>query len=499
MGSLWLWMFPATSGPVAIKSLREARVLEQVFSSTSQHGDNWIYSALDGGVSRQHRTQTAITSRPGILPAYQRRRRSTWEHEIKSDDEHVHRMLRTPKWLGCQLEPYTEQEGPINFIGKFFAAERAVQIVVDGFESMSQNLRENRLPYSSFEEANGTPTDNTGSGRVSFRLDGLFESSHEVATDSKTTDVEAAIELVTLSTQSLSQPRSWDHTLSRSENLSGTAEALDHFTNIDISTITAYPEWSEITWSQWFRLGSAISFGLAVLWGTCGPAIYVMFNSPPVGLGCDSGEIFFDCITPPVTLWIMPCKCGSYYFLRGLLIYGVLGSLSAFLQMSSILAAHGGMLYYQRQHIQNPDHDPGSTRHTILHSTLCIYAVLSNLAGKSIAAVNALWILAWSLLTYTNVMSTPYCTTAYFSLREKGWMHLWNFNPQQFIHPKEQELGGLVFGSIVAYATCVLIFFLTADRMSNTRRLVIMLVLVGCFAAAVSGLTYLGIITVRKM
>jgi hypothetical protein len=60
-------------------------------------------------------------------------------------------------------------------------------------------------------------------------------------------------------------------------------------------------------------------------------------------------------------------------------------------------------------------------------------------------------------------METPYCTTAYFSLRNDGWMWLWNFDPRQFTSTKIEELRCLLFGTFVAYFACVLMFVLTWD------------------------------------
>ena len=64
----------------------------------------------------------------------------------------------------------------------------------------------------------------------------------------------------------------------------------------------------------------------------------------------------------------------------------------------------------------------------------------------------------------TNVMQTPYCTTAYFSLRNHGWMGSWNFDSGQFTAIKVQELQNVSFWLV----HCV--FCLCADLFSDLGR-----------------------------
>ena len=192
------------------------------------------------------------------------------------------------------------------------------------------------------------------------------------------------------------------------------------------------------------------------------------------GLGCDSG---------------------------GLLIYGVLGTLSWFLQTSSVLLSHGVMLQYQRQLKRSPwiNFSKSHYRRSIFHSILCFAAVFTRLIGKVFAVINGLWILVWSLMTYTNVMETPYCTTAYFSLHKYGWMRLWNFDPHQFVNTKILELGCLVFGSVVGYCACVLIFFMTSDNKTRKFRCWISTMSLVGFVVIVTVLTDQGVKGIRNL
>jgi hypothetical protein len=143
---------------------------------------------------------------------------------------------------------------------------------------------------------------------------------------------------------------------------------------------------------------------------------------------------------------------------------------------------------------------------------LAVTAIFTRLMGKAIAVISGFWILAWSLMTYTNVMETAYCTTAEFSLHSHGWMRLWNFDVKQFVDIKVAELWCLVFGAAVAYCACVAIFAMTSepnpkkdqdlpvmsDRETRDYRYWSVVTLVVGFAALVAVLTHEGIKGIRN-
>jgi hypothetical protein len=155
----------------------------------------------------------------------------------------------------------------------------------------------------------------------------------------------------------------------------------------------------------------------------------------------------------------------------GLLIYAVLASASWFFLTLGSIFSHTSLLHYQRYHNSNP-HQSIVAHHkrSLLHTFYSTAAVLTRVLGKIIAVINACWILIWSVLTYTNVMETPYCTTAYYTLHNNGWMRLWDFEPAQFTSTKVEELQCLVIGSFIAYFACVGIYALTADGKTKRYR-----------------------------
>jgi hypothetical protein len=96
-------------------------------------------------------------------------------------------------------------------------------------------------------------------------------------------------------------------------------------------------------------------------------------------------------------------------------------------------------------------------------------------------------------------MATPYCNVAYFSLRSRGWMRLWNFDPRQFVAPKLQELGCLVVGSFVVFFACVVIGVMSSDSKSKWHRLGQTVGLIVLFLACVIPLSVYGVWSIQRI
>ncbi|KUJ15989.1 uncharacterized protein LY89DRAFT_783227 [Mollisia scopiformis] len=426
MGTLWLWLFTATYGPIAIESLYKAKVLRHALSSPGETYDRFHFALINGKVAEQHE-QTAIVQRSALVPKYLiNRRGSTQVYGIMNEDREASSNVRIPDMWGLSIEGAGRKEGLNTFPCKFFPSEQLVDHVVRPFESFHQRLEHDQAPVSNKDDNLFSPK--YGSFDLASRL------------DSKLLDLEAA----SPTTGRLRPVKTWDSTKSPTLNLKGSSQALDEYLGIEVSRFTAYPKWSEVVRGTWMRFIMANILGLVVQWGTSGPGIYVMYYTPPVGLGCDSG---------------------------GLLIYAVGATLSwALLNLGSLLS-HTALLHYQRYHDKFPSQPIlDCYKRTYSHTFLCGAAVITRVLGKLVAVINACWILVWSFLTYTNVMQTPYCTTAYFSLRNRGWMRLWNFESQQYMAIRIQELQCLVFGTFIAYFACVLISALTSNEKKRQCR-----------------------------
>jgi hypothetical protein len=245
--------------------------------------DGRVCSVDEQDIRTDHRGQRAIVQRAGLNPMHQSRRHSRIEFEINRDDKEVYDSIRIPTFLGFSVEAYGEGEGPINFSGKFFTAWWASRSIIKGFETMGRCLKENKFPDHEDFTGNGDPGSDNNFG-VSFRTEGLFDVKRPE--DAKFMDIEmmATAETTDLISPIVSRTRNWDYTVPPAQNLRGTSEALDRYVGINPANLTAYPEWSEISWGQWVRFALANLFGLALQWGTCGPAIWVTYFSPPCRL-----------------------------------------------------------------------------------------------------------------------------------------------------------------------------------------------------------------------
>ncbi|RDW85315.1 hypothetical protein BP6252_02905 [Coleophoma cylindrospora] len=456
MGTLWLWVFAATLGPAAIKSLYKAKLMAKALSLPDGYY-NKLYFPHGSGNMIQHRDQMAIVQRSGLVPRYQfDRRRSTLDYEIKNEDKAALDNVRVRNLWGFSIEGDAAREGLNTFICRFFSSAKTSNHIIHSFESFHDRLKRNQVPEIDQDV------------RVVFQTKGLFSNAY--AADIESLDYDKGVSLaMMISLRPVETSNSRGHP---ERNLSWSPTALDRYLGIDIDRFTAYPEWKEINLNQWVHFIMANLFGLVVQWGTSGPAIYVMYYSPPVGLGCDSG---------------------------GLLIYAVGATISWWLFNLGNILSHAALLHYQRYHYNNPCQPiVGYFGRTKIQTFLCGAAVIARILGKCIAVINAFWILTWSFLTYTNVMETPYCTTAYYSLSSHGWMRLWNFYPWQFLSTKVEELQCLVVGSFIAYFACVLIFSLTLSGKKKRYQLIIATTLSLGFFILVLPLYFYGVYNIRK-
>ena len=235
------------------------------------------------------------------------------------------------------------------------------------------------------------------------------------------------------------QEHEWDMHQLPEPNLAGTATQVAKYCGFATRPILAYPEWRHISAKVWHRILISGLVALFVQWGTTGPAIFVGYLTPVVGLGCRSG---------------------SY------LIYGVLGTVSWILLIMSTLFSHAVMLRYQRQHEKNPDLDlrensdqPGSYRRTWGHSFLCGAAVITSATGKLIASCNALWLVTSSIFEYVGFYQTCWCEANAFSLGSKGWVLLFKTANDLSDAASKYWVGGAVLSFAVCFISFLVFYF----------------------------------------
>ncbi|MCJ1437956.1 hypothetical protein MMC27_007343 [Xylographa pallens] len=180
----------------------------------------------------------------------------------------------------------------------------------------------------------------------------------------------------------------------------------------------------------WHCLLSAF-VGVILLWGTTGAAILTAYNTPVVGLGCESGAY---------------------------LIYGSMATLSwALLALSAYLSHQ----HTSRIASLNPSHapPPAEVSDVELHSLLsqqttansslpartpssrlslpCLppslllpLIPLTRSLGLLLGALNALWLLLISILQFTNVYNNCWCEGCVLGLGSKAWVILWASDEQ---------------------------------------------------------------------
>jgi hypothetical protein len=236
-----------------------------LYSPSDVH--NKVHVPLDDGEIVKQHSQTAIVQRSGLVPQWlPNRRPSLQEYEIKNEDGKAKDNVRIPEMWGFSIEGDRESEGLNTFPYRFFSSEQTSDQVIRAFESLQDRLKKNQVPDADQDES------------AVFQTNGFSDTAS--ASDIKSLDHNDGVELTAVGT--VRRVRTWDSNEPPQRNLGGSAGAMDRYLRIDFNRFTAYPEWNEISHSQWIRFITANLFGLAVQWGTSGPAIYVMYYSPPV-------------------------------------------------------------------------------------------------------------------------------------------------------------------------------------------------------------------------
>ena len=261
-----VYQFAATFGPVAIKSLYKAKAMCDGLFSPSESPSKLQVTLHDGSVAEQHK-QTAIVQRAGLIPRFSKRRQFTQYDEIKNEDGEAYGNVRIPKMWGVSIDGDGESEGLNTFQPRYFSSEQISGLVIGGFEFLCDHLKQNQVP------------DDHHHDEPEFFKRVVFDNLSRVS-GAESLDLENGLSLTTMST--IRPIKTWDSEQSPEDNFKEPSRALDRYLGIDVARFAAYPEWEDISRGQWARFIMANLFGLVVQWGTSGPAIYVMYYSPPV-------------------------------------------------------------------------------------------------------------------------------------------------------------------------------------------------------------------------
>ncbi|MCJ1472349.1 hypothetical protein MMC13_000996 [Lambiella insularis] len=200
--------------------------------------------------------------------------------------------------------------------------------------------------------------------------------------------------------------------------------------------VNAYPRFSEIRSDVWWRLVIAALFAVLMQWGTTGAAVMIAYLTPAAGLGCRSG---------------------SYT------IYGVTGTTVWVLHCISALLSHTAMTMYQDIQHESPDDcgEPNFSRPrlSLCHTMVCWLTVLTDILGKFLAVINALWIVTSNLLEYIGVYSTCWCEGEgdLLALGSSGWVLLFKSASDIADVAGGSWQGGIAMSLLVCFVS--LVFF----------------------------------------
>ena len=192
-----------------------------------------------------------------------------------------------------------------------------------------------------------------------------------------------------------------------------------------------YMEWKDVEASSDWKWNFTISNAIAVFlqWGVTGSAIVISYLTEVRGLGCRSG---------------------SY------LLYGILATSAHVLLLASVFLSHHVMLVYQRERQKRAT----SARHEIPRSNQikCIgrLAVLMRFFGKSVAVINAIWIILSSTFELIGFYESCWCTGTVLGLGNKAWVVLFVSGDKMREEAEASWIGGLAMSLFTMVFTYLL-------------------------------------------
>jgi len=202
------------------------------------------------------------------------------------DDIEARRNTSVTTTLGCIVGGDEGRQGPIYFCARIFTSWWASEQII---KALQQQLENNKPPISVEIEfkvdvfGKDRSKDQTKTEKVQTteltELRGIgSKESH--AAGPKEAGPEAPEKDINVEAATRTQGKIEDSP--REEDSGITAEVLDSSLNIEPAKITAYPEWGQINAIQWITFVLGYIFGLLVVWCTCGPALFVLYTTPPV-------------------------------------------------------------------------------------------------------------------------------------------------------------------------------------------------------------------------
>ena len=112
------------------------------------------------------------------------------------------------------------------------------------------------------------------------------------------------------------------------------------------------------------------------------------------------------------------------------------------------------MLLYQQIHEDHPERDlsqnqSGYHQRSLCHNMVCGLAVVTQILGKTLAIINAVWIIVANLLEYIGVYATCWCETNVVGMGSSGWVVLFKEASQLAQSAASAWVGGVTLSILV--------------------------------------------------
>jgi hypothetical protein len=200
-----------------------------------------------------------------------------------------------------------------------------------------------------------------------------------------------------------------------------------------------YMTWEDVEMSSDWKWNFITSNAIAVFlqWGVTGSATVISYLTEVRGLGCRSG---------------------SY------LLYGIFATSAHILLLISVFLSHHVMLVYQRERRTGA----GGVQHQVPRSAQIKWigrlAVLMRFFGKSVAVINAIWIMLSSLFELIGFYESCWCTGTVLGLGSRAWVVLFVSGDKMREEAEASWVGGL------AMSLFTMIFTYLVSKAYSKRR-----------------------------
>ena len=228
--------------------------------------------------------------------------------------------------------------------------------------------------------------------------------------------------------------------------------------------LRAYPQWPEIPARVWRDQAAASVAAIFVQWGTTGPSILQAYKTPVMGLGCRSGSyLIYGCVATLSWIMLVAASMISHeLMLRQQATLDPSVSVNAPTQPNATTESPATATATDPENNATteppvPATDPKSD------TVLAVLSVLLSFLGKCFAGMNALWLIASTLMELSGVYDSCWCQAVYVTKGEKGWILLFQSLEELAIVADSVWVGEVVFVSSVCVVSCGLIWLTRKD------------------------------------